>query len=212
MLAELKALVADCQRRMIRCTEHALDRGRTRLTAAARGLPRPEDLLALPRQRFDHAAGNLGRALTRHATLHEHALARVAGRLGPQLLDRPRRLKGERLAEVSARMRPAALRGLERLSERLANLDKLRASFNPDGPLRRGFARVHRADGALVRAAAALAPGDEVRLVFVDGDRGAVIEGAPPAPGAPAPPPVRAAGRAPPARPARGAPGQGDLF
>ena len=191
VLAELKALTADCQRRLIRCTAHALDKGRTRLTAAARGLPRPEDLLALPSQRFDHVAGNLGRALTRHVTLHEHALARVAGRLGPQLLDRPRRLKAERLAELSVRMRPAVERGLERQRERLLNLDKLRLSFNPDGPLRRGFARVHKADGALVRAAAALTAGDEVRLVFVDGDRGAVIEGAAPAPKPVGPPPPR---------------------
>ena len=91
-------------------------------------------------------------------------------------------------------------RGLERQRERLLNLDKLRLSFNPDGPLKRGFARVHKADGALVRSAAALKPGDGVRLVFADGDKGAVIEGEAPAKPRPA------------ARPAKVAPGQGDLF
>jgi len=223
VLAELKALTGDCQRRLIRCTAHALDQGRTRLTAAARGLPRPEDLLALPSQRFDHAAGNLGRALTRHVTLHEHALARVAGRLRPQLLDRPRRLKAERLAELSARIRPAVDRGLERARERLVNLDKLRASFNPDGPLKRGFARVHKADSALVRAAADLAAGDAVRLVFVDGERGAVIDGSQPGlkpADRPPPriirPPARgekpAAAPTPTAKPGKGDVRQGDLF
>ena len=223
VLAELKALTADCQRRLIRCSAHALEKGRTRLMAAARGLPRPADLLALPSQRFDHAAANLGRALIRHVTLHEHALARASGRLGPHLLDRPRRLKAERLAEVSARMAPALDRGLDRLRERLLGLDKLRLSFNPDGPLRRGFARVHKADGALVRAAAGLAAGDEVRLVFVDGDRGAMIEGEVPGPKRPDPPPPRimrppergaapAKAQPPAARPAKGDVRQGDLF
>ena len=90
---------------------------------------------------------------------------------------RPQRLKAERLAEVFARTRPAIDRRLLRAEERLANLDKLRLSLNPDGPLERGFARVHHADGSLARRADALKPGEAVRLVFRDADRGAVIDG-----------------------------------
>ncbi len=209
VLAELKAQTAELQRRLIRSSDRALEQGRTRLTAAARGLPRPADLLALASQRFDHAAGNLGRALARNTTVHDHALARLSGRFGPGLLDRPRRLKGERLAETAARLRPALDRRLERLHERLVSLDKLRASFNPDGPLKRGFAREHRLDGALVRAAGVLAAGDAVRLVFSDGARGAVIgDGGPDQTGDPPQPKA-------PAKTAKGARSdgrQGDLF
>ena len=197
VLGELKALTADLQRRLARAGARMLEQGRTRLKAAARGLPRPADLLALASQRFDHAAGNLGRALERNTTLHAHALNRVAGRLAPALLDRPRRLKTERLAEIFARTRPALDRTLLRLQERLTSLDKLRQSFNPDGPLRRGFARVHKADGALARSAAALASGEVARLVFVDGERAAVVDGAP----------ARASGKG-----AKGDRRQGDLF
>ena len=64
-------------------------------------------------------------------------------------------------------------------ADRLTNLDKLRLSLDPDRPLSRGFARVERADGRLVRSAAALASGEGVKLVFHDGDRSAVIDGAP---------------------------------
>jgi exodeoxyribonuclease VII large subunit len=54
-------------------------------------------------------------------------------------------------------------------------IEALRVSRDPDGPLRRGFARVEREGGALVRSAVALKSGDAVALVFGDGRRGAVI-------------------------------------
>ena len=204
VLAELKALTADFQRRLVRCAGRVLEERRTRLISAGRGLPRPADLLALASQRFDHASSRLGAGLERNVAVHRVALVHVAGRLSPGLLDRPRRLRAERLVEVSARLRPAVDRLRVRASERLENLDKLRVSFNPDGPLKRGFARVHHADGSLARTGAALKPGEAIRMVFQDGDRQAVVDGEPPPPS--------------PARPAagkgasRGNPGQGDLF
>ncbi len=204
MLAELKAAVADHQRRLVRCTERHLEQGRTRLTSAARGLPRPADIIGMAGQRFDNVAGKLGAALERNAAAHERDLVRCASRLTPTLLDRPRRLQGQRLAEIAARVEPALRRHLARTAERLAGLDKLRTSFNPDGPLTRGFARVHHADGSLARSAAALASGEAVRMVFADGERGAVVDGAPAASPALSPP-RRGKGSAP-------GPGQGDLF
>jgi exodeoxyribonuclease VII large subunit len=204
VLAELKALTADYQRRLARCAGRVLEERRTRLTSAARGLPRPADLLALASQRFDHASSRLGAGLERNVAVHRVALVQVAGRLSPGLLDRPRRLRAERLAEMSARMRPAIERFTHRAAERLESLDKLRVSFNPDGPLKRGFARVHHADGALARTAGALVSGEAVSLVFLDGARQATVDGEP----APQPEvrPKAAKGAKPPN------PGQGDLF
>ena len=202
VLGELKALTAALQSRLSRCAGRMLELGRSRLTAAARGLPRAQDLVGVPSQRFDVASSRLGAALERNAAVHERDLTRISARLTPALLDRPRRLHAARLQEVFARMRPCFDRGFQRARERLENLDKLRLSFNPDGPLTRGFARVHRADGHLVRAAAALAAGEAVRLVFVDGERGAVVDGGEGAPAHAKPAPRRK----PPG------PGQGDLF
>ncbi len=228
VLAELKALTADYQRRLIRCAGRTLEERRTRLTSAERGLPRPADLLALASQRFDHASSRLGAGLERNVAVHRVALVRVAGRLAPGLLDRPRRLRAERVAEVSARLRPAVDRLRARAAERLENLDKLRVSFNPDGPLKRGFARVHHADGALARSAGALASGELVKLVFLDGSRQATVDGEPAAPRfAPSPSPQGQGSEAgddrdPPHRgdlpakrgkgPRTPNPGQGDLF
>jgi len=200
VLADLKAAVLDSERRMNRCLQHALETRRSRLAAAR--LPRPSELLGPRTQRFDLASGRLAAALERNVAVHEHAFARIGGRFAPALLDRPQRLKAERLAELSARLAAAAARAadtaerrsrladlsarmhraidhrLKREGERLARIEQLRASLNPDGPLDRGFARVHHADGRLARRGADLQAGEEIRLVFADKARKAIVDGA----------------------------------
>jgi exodeoxyribonuclease VII large subunit len=179
VLAELKAVVLGFEQRMARAAGHTLEVRRTRLSAAARGLPRPQDLIGFASQRFDLAAGRLGAALERNAAVHERELVRISSRLSPGMLERPLKIKAARVEELGLRLNAAADRRLTQLSERLERTDQLRRSFDPDGPLRRGFARVHREDGALARSAEALTPGEGVRLVFADGARGAVVDGTP---------------------------------
>jgi len=203
VLAELRAAVADYQRRMIACTERILEIRRNRLSAAARGLPRPADILALASQRFDLAAGRLGAALQRNTAVHERELVRTSSRFTPALLERPRALKAQRVADMAARLDPAVKRRLERAEDRLANLDKLRLSFDPTRPLKLGFALVQRPDGSIVREGSALQAGEAVSLKFADATRGAVIDGTPKA--APAASPAKP-------RPATPKPEQGDLF
>jgi len=59
---------------------------RAHLRAAARGLPRLGDLLALPRQRFDALDRRLDRALQANSRAHAMRLQRSATRLQPRLL------------------------------------------------------------------------------------------------------------------------------
>jgi exodeoxyribonuclease VII large subunit len=179
VFAELRAAVSDSQARLMRAMARQSETLRNRLTAASRGLPRPNDMLALARQRFDLAAGRLGAALDKNAAVHERRLAGVAGRLSPGLLQRPIQTKTDRLADLWRRLPPALDRRLVRAGEILTSLDKLRLSLNPDGPLKRGFARVHRQGGGLARHAGELEAGEPVRLVFQDGARGAVVDGEP---------------------------------
>jgi exodeoxyribonuclease VII large subunit len=178
VFAELAASLANYQRRLIQNGAMIIDHRRARLGVAAGGLPRPRDLLAIATQRLDLASSRLGAALQGNIGFHRHNLIGAASPLKPSLLERPIQVKSQRLGAVAGRLAPAALRGLERAGERLTGLEKLRLSFNPDGPLKRGFARVHRADGALARRASSLEPGEAVILTFVDGDRGATLDGA----------------------------------
>jgi exodeoxyribonuclease VII large subunit len=59
---------------------------RTQLRAAARGLPRLGDLLALPRQRFDAVERRLHRALDANSRAHAMRLARASSRLQARLI------------------------------------------------------------------------------------------------------------------------------
>ena len=229
VLAELRALVLDLGRRGYRCTFQGLETRAARLSAAARGLPRPADLIGLASQRYDLAAGRLGAALERNASAHERALTRTAARLSPSLLNRQLAVRRERLAGLAVRLDAGARRApdavgaharlpdLERrlqasvgrrlaaAADRLAALDKLHASLDPDRPLQRGFARVEAVDGVLVRRAGELAFGQAVALVFADGRRAARVEGDPPSP-------LRAATPRDPRRSPSQNPSQGDLF
>jgi len=182
VLAELRAGLADYQRRLFRLGARLVEDRRQRLGSAR--LPRKEDLLALPSQRFDLAARRLDAGLQRNIAVHEQAFARIASPLKPGILLRHHQTETERLHRVSARLNPAAARRLERAVDRLSSLAKLHQSLNPDAPLNRGFARVERADGGLARSAKGLSPGEPVTLVFADGKRGAVVDGAPRTPAA----------------------------
>jgi len=194
VLAELKAAVLDLDRRLMRAGGRLLEDCRVRLSATSRGLPRPADLLSGASQRFDLSAERLNAALQRNIGLHDRDLMRFAARLTPSLLDRPRRLKAERLSDLAnrlglatrrvadqterrarlpdlaARMTGAVERRLSATSERLSGLDKLRLTLDPNRPLELGFARVHHADGSLARSGAELAEGETVRLVFANND------------------------------------------
>jgi exodeoxyribonuclease VII large subunit len=114
----------------------------------------------------------------------------------------------QRLDGVTARLKPAMARRLERASERFDALSKLYASVDPDRPLQRGFARVTRADGSIVHAGARLASGEEVAIKFGDQVvRQAVIDGTGEAqPVAPTAPKLAKS------RPKAEPPAQGDLF
>jgi exodeoxyribonuclease VII large subunit len=160
--AELVEQVGKFGLRLMTAALRALDGMRTHLRAAVRGLPRRQDLVALPRQRFDAIERHLGRALLANARAHGLRLARIAAPLGPRLLQArlartrhalevlgrkstaalvrstgPRRLRLERGA---GRLRPHALAvRVERAGERVQVLhDRIRQS------MRNGVARRRR--------------------------------------------------------------------
>jgi exodeoxyribonuclease VII large subunit len=124
--AELIEKTGDLGQRLRSCLRRGLERARAHWKAAARGLPRLQDLLALPRQRFDSVDRRLAHALRANTQAHSKRLARFSPRLQPRLLavrcDRSR----DRLDRVAARASDALGRGaatrrarLERLSGRL---------------------------------------------------------------------------------------------
>ena len=84
--ADLKARTYECGARLTTAIARTLDNHRTRLRGAARGLPRPQDLLALPRQRFDAQAGRLERGLAAFTAACRARHDSLAARLRPKLV------------------------------------------------------------------------------------------------------------------------------
>ena len=217
VLAELRAAVSDLNARLHRCGGRVVEDRAGRVQSAGRSLARVPDLVEMAAQRFNLASGRLTAGLQHNAAAHERDLVRVASRLSPNLLQRPQEAQKQRLDALTARMAPAVERRMERLSERLTAVEKLRQSLNPDRPLSRGFARVHRADGSLAHQGAALERGEAVRLVFADATRNAVIDGQGVDPAHPdrveaAAPPAKPKARKPAAPASRPGAVQGDLF
>ncbi len=153
------------------------ERKATDLRAAVRGLPRGEDLLGNLSQRFDFAAQSLQRALQNGLEVRARRLDAAAARLLPKRLLRELGHTGQSLRSLARRVQAGMTRSLADRAQELSGAAKLLESLSYAGVLARGFALVHREDGALVRRAAALHAGEKVSLEFADGCRTARIAG-----------------------------------
>ena len=101
--SELVGAVSDLSRRLDGAMLRHVEGRRRDLRAAARALPRLDDLLAIPRRSFDELAGRLARGLSTNTLAHRARLERSSGRLQSASLDRLILRAGERLAALSTR-------------------------------------------------------------------------------------------------------------
>ena len=185
------------------------------------GCPRLEDMLALPRQRFDACEKRLARALlantrAHHTRLCAHSL-RGCGRA-------PFASTSQSAASAYARRKRAPARHCSTGSPRDATGSRARASCSPRsatrGVLQRGFVLVRDPTGHMVREAAAVRAGDALEFEFRDGrvdaetrsvrTTGVKDRGGPSLPPQP-PSPIRRCAHAPSARQRPGCV-QGSLF
>jgi exodeoxyribonuclease VII large subunit len=230
--AELMVDIGNLSRRALACWRRNQEARRSELRSAARALPDADEVLALPRQRLDHAAAGLRRALRANAHIHRVSFSQTAGRLSPHLLRNNVERRRERYAGVAQRFRASAAANLEayrtriaRQREQVGSLAKraglamdnylearwarcerdaqLLAAFSYRSVLARGFTLVRDKAGRPMRTAAALALGAPIGIEFADGSASARVEA------------VQTTPRQEPARPRRRrdpGPGQGSLF
>lgn len=145
--SDLMERTAELGLRLMQGARRRIEEARVHWRATVRGLPRPEELTALPRQRFDAAEKRLSRALMANTQAHAKHLARVAPRLQPRLISvRIEREEGRlervaarrvealtriaagrrlRLARVAGRLSPIGLVDrMARMAERLQGLER----------------------------------------------------------------------------------------
>ncbi len=168
--------IADLGLRLTRGLRRSVKDRKVRFSASR--LPNLNTILGPPYQRLDAARlpslerlldpkvtklGSLGSRLTSSGT------AQLRCRVDDQSKDIAR--AAEALAMASRR----------NLSDKVRRLDQASALLNAysyQGVLARGYAMVTGANGAVIRSAEAMQPGQSVSLIFADGKRSAVIEGA----------------------------------
>ena len=167
--ADLEAGLATLHARLRGAISRALDRRRQALRSAARALPQADQLLALPRRRFDEAASRHARGLTIAVERKRALFARSAVRLSPSALDR--RVKQARLDinRVGGTLPRSFDRVIALKRTRLDQSARLIGSLSFQATLERGFAIVRGSDGEPVARAAMISPGDELSLQFADG-------------------------------------------
>jgi len=202
--AELMLDIGSLAQRRLASWRRNQDARRSELRSATRALPAADEVLALPRQRLDHAATALRRALHANAQIHRVGYSRVAGRLSAHLLRGTVERRRERLGAFATRAERALRNFVATRRARAERGAQLLAAYSYRGVWARGFARVRDAAGQPLRAAAAVSAGMAIEIEFGDGRVGARADGAPSADkpsGVAAKPGVR-----------RGGAGQGDLF
>jgi exodeoxyribonuclease VII large subunit len=175
--ADLLAEMSSLEARVRRAISRVLQERKLRLQSAGRALPKPDDMLAFARQRFDAAVSRLPQSLTANVQRHGLSLARVSGRLSARPLRERIVERHPKIADFSGRSRRALLQLLARRSDRLAAETKLLQSMGYKSVLARGFAVVRDSGGKMLHSAAAVKPAAKLSIEFADGKVAAKAEG-----------------------------------
>ncbi len=147
-------------------------RASTPTDAAKRVVPDVREQLALVRQLRDRGRRSVTGRVERELTW----LTSVRSR--PALADPVREIERqhERVLSLRDRARRALGAALDREGDRLAHTGARLTALSPAATLERGYAIVQRPDGAVVRGAEELEPGDELVLRLSDGKRTVQVE------------------------------------
>src|SRR5665213_3253580 len=127
--SELLIEVSTLARRVMVCWQRAQESRRNELRAAARALPAAGDLLAIPRQRLDGAAGALPRALKANTHAHFRRFAASSAKLTVRVLRGQVAQARQRLTASGERITHSARSLLRNRRDRYAGLEiRLKAS------------------------------------------------------------------------------------
>ncbi len=164
--ADLMAQINDFETRLLRAETRRVEQARNHLDGLARGLPKLEDMLALPAQRLDAVAQRLGGGLQANINKQSARLANSAARLTPAALQTRLRFAAERLGALMARAGRQMQTTIDKQQAGLVALSRQLRLLSYENVLERGFALVLDETGKPLRAAAQANPGSllDIRL------------------------------------------------
>jgi exodeoxyribonuclease VII large subunit len=121
--ADLQAQLAGLSARLSGAVSRQMDQRRQNVRALARALPSLDQLLALPRRRFDEAASGLGRGLELNTMSKRRLFERAAAKLSPDMLARRLVERRQRVNERAALADRIVERLIERHKARIGRFD-----------------------------------------------------------------------------------------
>jgi len=152
--ADLAAQINDMETRLLRAQTRRLEQTRQHVDGLARGLPKLEDILALPTQRLDAVVQRLAGGLQANITKQAARLGQSAARLTPAALQSRMRFADERVRGLMAR----TTRHIQSMmQQQQAGLEAMRRQLrllSHENALERGFALVLDESGKPLRRAA----------------------------------------------------------
>ncbi len=166
--ADLEAAVSALAARLRNAASRQMDGRRQAVRALARALPSLDQLLALPRRRFDEAAAGLGRGLRMNTVNKRRAFERVAAHVRPELLSGRMTERRQKLSDALRRAQRVVERRLDLGRSRVAALDAALRTAPSQFRARTERAR-DRLDGLARRADNALATDLARRKVLIAG-------------------------------------------
>ncbi|CDM56014.1 MULTISPECIES: exodeoxyribonuclease VII large subunit [Rhizobium] len=122
---ELEAQTAGLAARLQGCMSRRMDHHRQSLRALIRALPSLDQLLALPRRRFDEAAAGLGRGLELNTINKRGSLERTAAHLRPDVLSNRIAERRQYLNERMTRAERTIERLIDRSKSRVGRADAI---------------------------------------------------------------------------------------
>ncbi len=172
--AEWLATMSESRARMARCVQRGLATAQERLEGQRRLMPALTDLLRPHQQRVDEASERMKYGMSQTIAHARSRFSGSAGALRPSILQQRLERSKERFARLDL---PASLvqRPLNEARQRLDALWRLAEQVSPDGPLKRGYARVSGPDGSLIANRAAALRAVTLDLHFQDGTIGATV-------------------------------------
>ena len=121
--ADLQAQIAGLSARLSSAMTRQMDHHRQSVRALARALPSLDQLLALPRRRFDEAASGLGRGLELNTMSKRRLFERASAKLSPDMLARRLIERRQKVSERAALADRIVERLIERHKARLGRFD-----------------------------------------------------------------------------------------
>ncbi|MGN6774011.1 exodeoxyribonuclease VII large subunit [Rhizobium sp.] len=127
--AELEAQLASLAARLQGGVSRQMDQRRQAVRALLRALPSLDQILALPRRRFDEAAAGLGRGLELNTLNKRRSFERTASQLRPDILSNRIAERRQQLGERMTRAERTIERMLDRSRARIERADAVFATL-----------------------------------------------------------------------------------